>query len=214
MAIQPATRTYGGLLRDVKRKFGDESGVQLEDTDILSWANDGLQQIVTENKVLRSKSTLPTVVDQSEYSLADLNIHSISSIHYEGQPLLALPFVEAEESIISSDPNKEQTGTPYLWYLWNETLTLYPKPDAVGTLTMFYTKSPVVLTGDPSQVIEMPNKYYPALVAYALQQAYEMDEDWQASQAKETQFKNALAEQREEDFLAADITYTVINEVD
>jgi hypothetical protein len=214
MSIQPATRTYGGLLRDVKRKFGDESGVQLEDADILAWTNDGLQQIVTENKILRSKMTLPTVVDQSEYPLSDLNIHSISSLHYDGQPLLALPFVEAEETIITSDPDKEQTGTPYLWYLWNSTLTLYPKPDAVGTLTMFFTKAPTVVTGDPSQIIEMPNKYYPALVAYILQQAYEMDEDWQASQAKETQFKNALAEQREEDFLAADITYQVIREVD
>lgn len=214
MSLQPATRTYNALLRDVKRKFGDESGVQLEDADILAWANDGLQQIVTENKVLRDKITTPTVIGQYEYPLSGESIHQITSLRIGGSPVMNLPFQEAEQTITASDPERTETGTAILWYLWNSTLTLWPTPNAVLPITIFYTRAPVPLTGDPLQVLDMPNKYYPALVAYILQQAYEMDEDWQASQAKEAQFKNALAEQREEDFLASDLTYPVVIEVD
>lgn len=202
------------LLRDVKRKFGDEAGVQLEDADILAWANDGQQQIVTENKVLREKATQATVVDQFDYTFSLVNVHQITSLHYDGLPLRNLPFAEAENSVISVDPNHEEKGNPMLWWQWGDTITLWPCPNEVKNLSIYYTKTPEPLTGNPAQILECGDKYYPALVNFVLQQAYEMDEDWAASQAKEAQFKNALAEQREEDFLASDLTYPVVIEVD
>jgi hypothetical protein len=199
-------------MTDVKRRFGDESGVQLEDADILRWANDGQQQIVTENKVLRAKGTLATVVGTAEYTFPAESIFSVNSIHHDGIPMRNITLQEAEETILSSDGASE-TGTPVVWWLWDETFTIWPTPEAAGTLTLYFTRYPTELTGDPNQVLDVSDKYYPALVSFVLQQAYEMDEDWQASQAKEAQFKTALAEQREEDFLASDNYYPTVNEV-
>lgn len=213
MSIRPSTRTYANLMRDVKRRFGDESGVQLEEADILQWANDGQQQIVTENKVLRSKGTHAVAIGEFEFTFPLLEIHSVTSIHYNNAPLRNLTFEDAEQTISSADPDRTQAGTPLVWYLWDDTFTVWPTPDAAGLLTVYFTRLPAPLTGDPGQVLDVSDKYYPALVNYVLQQAYEMDEDWQASQAKEAQFKTALAEQREEDFLAADNFYPIITEI-
>lgn len=213
MTLRPSTRTYGKLATDVKRRFGDESGVQLEDADILRWANDGQQQIVTENKVLRSKGTTPLVAGTYDYTFPSLAIHAVTSIHVDGAPIKNISFEDAEATLIASDPNREQAGPPVFWWLWDETFTLWPTPAASGTVTVFFTRPPAELTGDAAQLLDVSDKYYPALVNYVLQQAYEMDEDWQASQAKEAQFKNALAEQREEDFLASDDFYPVVTEV-
>lgn len=213
MTLRPATKTYANLSRDVKRRFGDESAVQLEDADILAWANDGQHQIVVENKVLRSTAVTTTVVDQSEYTFPGESIYAVTSIHYNGSPLSNLTFQEAQATIIPGDPQREQSGTPVLWYNWDDQFVLWPKPNEAGNLTVFFTRNPAPLTGAPDQVLDVSDKYYPALVNYVLQQAYEMDEDWQASQTKEAQFKTAMAEQREEDFLASDNTYPVVTEV-
>lgn len=213
MSLRPSTKTYGALAQDVKRRFGDESGVQLEDADILRWANDGQQQIVTENKVLRSKATSPLVAGTYDYDFPSIDIHAITSIHVNGSPIRNLPFEDAEQTIMASDPDRTQAGTPAFWFLWDDTFTLWPTPDANGTITLYFTRPATALTGNPSDLLDVSDKYYSALVNYVLQQAYEMDEDWQASQAKEAQFKTALAEQREEDFLAADTFYSVVNEV-
>lgn len=213
MTVRPSTRTYGTLMMDVKRRFGDESGVQLEDSDILRWANDGQQQIVTENRVLRARGTLNTVIGTYDYDFPSDSIHSIISLHHNGIPLRSLTFQEAENSIIASDPNREQFGTPVAWWFWGDTFTVWPTPDSTGTLTLYYTRNPEPLTGDPSQLLDISDKYYSALVNYVLQNAYEMDEDWQAAQAKEMQFKTALAEQREEDFQNSDDFYPVVTEV-
>lgn len=200
-------------MQDVKRRFGDESGVQLENADILRWANDGQQQIVTENKVLRSKATTPIVIGTYDYTFPSTDIHSVTSIHVDGTPLRNIPFEDAEQTIMVSDPTRTQSGTPLLWFLWDETFTLWPTPDSAGTITIYFTRPPVPLTGNPDQILDISDKYYPALVNYVLQQAHEMDEDWPAAQAKEAQFKTALAEQREEDFLAADNFYPIVTEV-
>lgn len=213
MTLRPSTRTYQTLLSDVKRRFGDESGVQLEDADILRWANDGQQQIVTENKVLRAKGTQASTPGQFDYTFPSDSIFAVTSLHYDGVPLRNLTFPEAEQSIIPTDPSREQSGTPICWWSWGETFTLWPTPDTAGTITLYYTRYPTALSGDPNQILDISDKYYSALVSYVLQQAYEMDEDWQASQAKEAQFKTALAEQREEDFLASDDFYPTVTEV-
>lgn len=213
MTLRPSTRTYLMLMNDVKRRFGDESGVQLEEADILRWANDGQQQIVTENRVLRSKGTEASIAGQYDYLFPALSIFAVTSLHYNGVPLKGISFEEAEETFISGDPQREQTGTPVVWWFWDDTFTVWPTPDVSGTMTLYFTRYPDPLTGDPGQILDVSDKYYSALVNYVLQQAYEMDEDWSASQAKEAQFKTALAEQREEDFQASDDYYPVVNEV-
>lgn len=213
MSLRPSTHTLQTLLTDVKRLFGDESGVQLDDNDIQRWANEAQMEIVRSNGVLKVKSSLPSVVGQSTYSFPDLKIQSIASLHYDNRLLPNTPFAEAERLIISTDPEQTAIGSPELWYEWGGEFTIWPKPEESKTITVYYTAYPAELTGDPSQLLSLPDKFYPAVQSYIMMKAYEMDEDHQASQLAETRFREAVQRQDGDEREAQDMTYPVIQEV-
>jgi hypothetical protein len=213
MPIRPSTRTFSDLKFMVKRAFGDESGVQLEDADILRWANEATQNIAVVNRLLRKKGTAPTVLGTHDYLFPNENIAQINSLHLNGLRLSPVEFQDAEVTFLASDPLHEAVGTPLYWWFWGDTVTLWPSPDDVGTLTLYYTRNPIMLTGSDLETLDVPDKHYQTVVDYVLWRAYEMDEDWQAAQAKEGQYRGSLAEQKEDEFVTADMNYPVVREV-
>lgn len=213
MPIRPSTRTFADLKQMVKRTFGDESGVQLEDADILRWANEATQNIAVLNRLLREKGTTPVAIGTYDYEFPSNSISQINSLHLNGQRLSPVEFQDAEMTFLMTDPKREAVGTPLYWWFWGDTVTLWPTPDAAGTLTLYYTRNPVRLTGGDSETLDVPDKHYQTVVDYVLWRAYEMDEDWQASAAKEQQYRGSLSEQKEEEFITADMSYPVIREV-
>jgi hypothetical protein len=197
----------------VKRVFGDESGVQLEDADILRWATEAQQSIANTNRLLRVKSTTVASVGVFDLLFPAENIAQVNSLHLNGAPLTPVDFQEAEQTLLAGDPDHTQSGVPQYWWQWGDTVTVWPKPSAAGVYTLYYTRNPATLTGSDLQTLDVPDKHYQTVVDYVLWRAYEMDEDWQAAQAKEAQFRGALAEQKEEEFVAADLSYPVVREV-
>lgn len=213
MPLRPSTKTLAVLTQDIRRIFGDESGVQLDVADILRWANSGQMEIVTNNKALKAKATLPSVVGQATYEFPAVKIQQIEALHFDNVRLENVPFAEAERYIISNDPEGLEQGTPSFWYEWDGVLTVWPKPDAVKDLTLYYTAYPEELTGDTGQYLGVPDKFYNALVDFILAKCYEMDEDMNASQLAESRFRAALENQMEDERQAQHMTYPVIQEV-
>lgn len=213
MPIRPSTRTYADLKQMVKRTFGDESGVQLEDADILRWANEATQNIAVINRLLREKGTAPLVVGTYDYEFPTQSIAQVNSLHVDGRRIEPVEFQDAEMSFLMTDPLHEAVGTPQYWWFWADVISLWPKPDVAGTITLYYTRNPVLLTGLENDFIDVPDKHYQTVVDYVLWRAYEMDEDWQAAQAKETQYRASLTEQKEDEFVTADLAYPTIREV-
>jgi hypothetical protein len=213
MPIRPSTRTYADLKIMVKRVFGDESGVQLEDADILRWATEAQQAIANYNRLLRVKSTTVSSVGVYDLTFPAENIAQINSLHLNGVPLQPVDFQDAEQSFLANDPDHAEVGTPLYWWSWGETVSVWPKPDTAGMYTLYYTRNPSILTGSDLQTLDVPDKHYQTVVDYVLWRAYEMDEDWQAANAKETQYRGALAEQKEEEFVTADLSYPIVREV-
>ena len=213
MALRPSTRTYGQVKRTVRRLFGDEAGVQLEDADIQRWVDDAQTAIVERNKVLKSVSTTSSVVDQAAYTFPSPLIVQVESITYDGSPLANIEMHTAQERIQGFDPHQEESGTPTSWYEWGGNFVLYPKPDAVKDITLYYTRYPLPMTGDEAQVLDLPDKYFQAVVDYILWKCYEMDEDWNGAQLKENHFRGALEEQAEEEREVGHMTYPIISEV-
>ena len=212
MPLRPSTRRLSDVKRNVRRIFGDESSVQIDDTDITNWANEAQTQIVEKNHNLKAVGVAPSVVGQAEYSFPSQQIAQVEAILYDGVRIDNVEMATALSTIISNDPQKEQTGTPTCWYEWAGQFVLAPKPDAVKDITVYYTKYPDELTTD-SQLLSVPNKYFQAVVDYCLWKAFELDEDWAAAAVKENHFRVALEEQSEEERQAEHITYPVIQEV-
>ena len=213
MSYSPPTRLVSEVMTAVKRQFGDESGVQLENADVIRWVNDAQDVIVAKNKVLKAKSTTAAVAGQAAYTFPSDNIHQIESIHYDSNRIPNMSFPEAEEYIFSADPEQVAFGNPVLWYEWAGTFTFWPAPDDTKNIDLYYTKRPTrVTTG--TNLLSLPDKYYQDVVRYCMQNAYEMDEDMANSQAKGQQFDASLNEKSEEERTAQNMTYDVITVID
>jgi hypothetical protein len=209
------TRTADDVLKSVQRRFGDESGVQLEDTDIWGWINEAQTVIVTKNRILKVKVTTPLIAGTSSYSFATLPrpIYAIDSLYIGGARIRNLSMSHAEESILAVDPTGVQEGYPEFWYEYAGEVIFWPKPSTGDTITLRYTARPTPVTSSSSP-LSVPDDYFPEVVNYVLQQAYEMDENQPMMQAKGQQFEQSLAERGEYERTAQNMTYESITVLD
>ena len=209
MSYGEKTRLVSEVITAIQRQFGDESGVQLENSDIIRWINDAQDVIVAKNKVLKAKSSSAAVAGQASYTFPSDNIHQIESIHFNGYRVPNMSFVEAEEHIFQSDPQAIALGDPLLWYEWAGTFTFWPAPNSTALIDLYYTQRPAPVA-NTTDVLSVPDKYYQDVVRYCMQNAYEMDEDMASSQAKAQQFDASLNEKSEEERTAQNMTYDKI----
>lgn len=212
MALRPSTRTFGAVKRQVRRIFGDEASVQLSDEDIQQWVDDAQQAVVTKNKALKAVSTSLSVPGQASYDFPTPLIQQVESILFDGVLLNHVELASAQSLIQSNDPHFEDSGVPVSWYEWGGNFTLYPKPDSEKEIALYYSRYPAPMSGDEGQLLDLPDKYFQAVVDFCLWKAYELDEAWDAAQMKEGHFRGALEEQGEEEREAAHLLYPTIQE--
>jgi hypothetical protein len=183
----------GDIKIRIKRQFGDESGVQVTDDDIIRWTNDAMREIAQANDLLETISTTPSVMGQAEYTLP-ADILTLRAIRYGEKKLEGMSLAAADERITKyQNPDAVETGGPEFFWIWANRFTLYPAPDANDSdnIKVYYTRLPVDVAVD-TDIPELHIKYHPRIVEYVLQQAYEMDEDWAASGNKNAQLVAGL----------------------
>lgn len=205
------------IMTRVKRKFGDESGVQITDADIIRWINDGMQQIVIQNEgLLETTSLASTVADQQQYSLpADLLI--LKAIQYKdtGQDsyflLKGMHMPEFNRYIDGWDGGAFVKGVPAAYSVFAGKIIFFPIPDTTITdaIKIYYNRKPTaVATGTDTP--ELPEMYHKALVKHCLVEAYETDENWDAAQLKQTDRDSDISLLRGRDDWKQQETYPMI----
>lgn len=182
----------------VKRSFGDESGVQIDDTDIFRWINDAQREIVKNNNGLLEKTALSTITkDVQDYPVpVDALLIQSMSIQWNGESgytkIRGASFNQFNEFMDNWDGGTGR-GQPVTFTIYAGKILLFPIPDVtvLSAMKLFYTRKPVdvVLVGD---AIDLPVEYHEAIVKYCLQQAFEMDEDWDAVGIKASEFSADL----------------------
>lgn len=188
------------VITRVKRIFGDESGVQLEDADILRWINDAQREVVMHNEgVLETISTIDTVVDQDEYAFPS-DVFILRSLRYKDDDMESYSHIDFKnlqefDSFINGwDGTYYGSRRPYIYTVYDRTIFLFPRPDKSSTagLKVLYSQSPVevVTSVDP---LSLPIHYHNAIVKYALTKAYEMDEDYESSGLQFAQFQGDIS---------------------
>lgn len=188
-----STYTAKDVADSIKRTFGDEAGVQVNDTDILRWINAAQIEIVSNNKILKAVGTTQSVANQDVYSVdASMKIMVINSIHYNGVKLAHKSFHDAEEYIAAEDPSKTQRATPEFWYEWAGEIYLYPTPGKSNdTIKIYFLPTPTKITSI-DQVLSVPDNYFNRVVEFVMSHAYEMDENFAAHQTKFGQFQEGI----------------------
>jgi len=204
----------------VKRQFGDESGVQVTDADILRWINDGMRQIVQNNEGLLEKSaTTNLVASQQDYTLPiDLLILTLISCKVTGEssytPLRHFSFTDFNVKIDGWDEATGSIARPELYTIYENEIKLFPIPDSSVTsgLKIYYKRIPTDVTLT-TETPELPTLYHEALVKYCLAQAYEMDEDFSASTQKLNEMNTDLVNLRGRDDWKVQDSYPVVRDM-
>lgn len=196
----------------VMRQFGDEAGVQIDNSDIIRWVNDAMREIAISADLVQTIGSAPLVSGQNSYTLP-ANVLTLRSVRYNGMKLTPLSQTEFEE-YIDSTASTYPTGTPTHFTAWGGSLQVYPAPDSsavatASTLQIFYTGTPLEVTAVTDTPV-LSVQYHNRIVEYCLQQAYELDENWGAAQQKAQQFEQGVRELRNEQQWAARDVYPSI----
>lgn len=185
------------VLNRVKRKFGDDAGVQITDADIIRWINDAQLQIAISNEgLLETTGTANVVQGQAEYDCPpDMSV--LRSLAYKGFRLKVMSFAEFNEYIdgFAAQPGVSPygPGIPEIFMVWDNKIRLFPAPDSDITngLTIYYVKQPAQISL-PADELSVPVQYHLSVVDYVLQQAYELDEDIEKSNYSKGKFDEAM----------------------
>lgn len=183
----------------VQRQFGDESGVQVTNDDIIRWVNDAQRDIGQAQEILETIATTPSVVGQAAYVIPD-DIINLKRVTYAGKNIKNVSLQEFDQYITDNqlNPLTGESGDPEIYYSYGEELSFYPVPDTdADDIKLYYSQFPAEVTL-VSDDLTLPIKYHNRIVEYCLQQAYELDENFEAASYKEGQFSNSMAQMKED----------------
>ncbi len=182
----------------IKRTFGDEAQVQINDSDIVRWINDGQRFVVNNNdEILEKISYMSVVAGQQEYELpADLlTLRSINIKYPTGSfySLQSADLIAFDKLIAGWDNVNQQSALPATFHVYAGNFRVWPIPstDITNGWKLYYNRWPQEVTND-SDTIDLPVAYHNLIVNYCLQQAYELDEDWEARKEKSGQIQTDL----------------------
>ncbi|SRR6266498_611731 len=188
----------GEIQTYIKRQFGDESGVQVTDTDILRWINSAQKQIVLQNESLLEETAVTnSVISQQGYSLP-VDLLKLRGIQYRNATtsayfrLKGYSLAEFNEKIDGWD-GAVDTGSPFCYTIYDNQILVFPIPNTVivSAFKIYYNRKPVVVSS-ALDIPELPELYHDTIIKFCLQQAYEVDEDWDAVGNKAQEFDREL----------------------
>lgn len=209
MPAEEFTHTGQDIATRVRSSFGDTSGSQLADSNILLWINDGQREIVNSNPILRASKTTDLLIGQADYTFPSDKVLLVEAIYIDGYPIDNVTPQAAREYIQKSDPTAATTAErPQIWYERAGVITFWPKPNKTieNGLKLEYIKNPTDLVSLASTV-GVPDRYFNELVNYVIAQSLEMDENYDAANYKLGQFRNGLDRLFTKDSVSQDSLY-------
>ena len=194
MPAEIFSKTALDVVQRVKTQFGDNSGAQLTDDVVFRWINDGQQEIVNNNPILKDVKLTDVTAGQAEYSFPSDKVQYIEAIYVDGRPIKNLSPQGFRDFILADDPSRDaKSKYPDVWYERAGVITFYPTPDTTftGGLKLEYVRMPTAVTESGSP-LGIPDRYMNNLVDYCMMQALEYDENYAAAQLKQSQFRDGL----------------------
>lgn len=198
------TKTGTDLAAEVKAQFGDVGNVQINDTLILRWINNGAYEITASNPWNEKSLDTNLIADQALYDLNTIlgssKVQNYSSIVIDNRPIQVIPFAEYLAKISGETVEQNAERTPRLGTEYGGKLTLWPAPSqsVVSGMTIYFTAWPSAIA-TLAGPLPVPDRFYNALSAYVNAKALELDENYEASQVMLQQSKDSIAMEMQRD---------------
>jgi hypothetical protein len=189
MPTPTAERTLADVAIVIKRQFGDESGVQITDSDITNWVNQAQMEIVNKNPMIQATAVTTAVSGTQTYAVPP-DMVQIESVMFNGNILAPTNF-EDMRSQLGSDNGTP--GTPGWWYVWANLIYLWPIPNTAQAIAVNYSKYPTRVSS-PADKLGVPDRYFDRVCEFVMSKAYELDEDWNGYRVNAQKFEDKLQE--------------------
>jgi len=213
MPYSAPTRTVGEAKQYIKRVFGDESGAQLEDADIIMFINVALDEINNRNHVLKESTTMSVnQPGRADYTFPDKRILQVEALLCNGQLVRNVSYSHALENFIGG--TDIAAGQPLYWWEWGGKFTFFPAPGEGSTIQLDYTVRHQPVTNDDDAKLPLPDKFYGDIISKVLEQCYELDEQVDLAKQQAEKFASSLNAKNDEEREAQQMTYPVITLVD
>lgn len=205
------------IITRVRRTFGDEAAVQVQDADVIRWINDGQVEIVKRNdSALQKTAFINLVANQASYTMpADLLL--LRSLRYKLGSMLSFSALqyknmqEFDDSIDGWDGTGYSSSSPIFFTMYEGLVILFPTPDSSFTsgLKVLYNQKPTDVVGT-SDAISLPLIYHNTLVKFCMWQASLLDEDREPAVLYKGDFDNDIVSLSTRETREAVSTYPTI----
>jgi hypothetical protein len=195
----PVTMTGTDIAADVRAKFGDESGVQLDDEMLLRWINNGQRRLASGAPWIKRSVTTALLQGIGTYDLGAIasDLVAVDSLLVNGKFVPLISWVDYQNrvggGIDIDDPTIDRTAFAAVYA---NRINLYPIPaeTIADGVILYFDSLPAAITSLTDQ-LSVPDRLFNALNDYVLQQALELDERFEEAEVKRGHTESAIREQ-------------------
>jgi len=185
-------------VRTMVRNISDLDSVDLPNSIIDNAVKEAFQRIIALERrwpKYQETYTFNTVASQRPYTISTIGdireVISLVDTSSAGSRLTMIPYDNAEDIWLG---NTDVPSRPYFYAIWDAQLHLYPKPDAVYTITLRAYRNPVYtwLT-NTSEAIDLDEWFHVLLAYFVLARVYQRQEDPELSAMYLRSFEEGVA---------------------
>lgn len=185
-------------VRTMVRDISDLDTTDVPNSIIDNAVKEAFQRIVALERrypKYQETYTFNTVANQRPYTISTIGdireIISLVDTSTSGARLTMIPYDNAEEIWLG---NTDTPSRPYFYAVWDGALHLYPKPDAIYSITVRAYRNPVYtwLT-NTSEAIDLDEWFHVLLAYFALARVYQRQEDPELSAMYMRSFEEGVA---------------------
>lgn len=185
-------------VRTMVRAISDLDTTDVPNSIIDDAAKEAFQRIVALEKRFpkyQETYTFSTVADQRPYTISTIGdireVISLVDTSTSGSRLTMIPYDNAEEIWLG---NTDTASRPYFYAIWDAALHLYPKPDAIYSITVRAYRNPVYTwLSDTSESIDIDEWFHILIPYFVLARIYQRQEDPELSQMYMRSFEEGVA---------------------
>lgn len=185
-------------IRELARTITELTLSDVADATIDMYIKDGYDRIISLERrwpFFEQSSSFTTVAGQRDYALSSIgsgDFREITSIinTQRSARLELISYDQGEQVFIAG--STDSVGEPRWWSLWAGNIQLWPKPDAVYTLSVRGYRKPTDWDLYDTVEVDADDRLHRSLVYYTVAQLFQLQEDVEMSSFYRSTFDEAV----------------------